>query len=87
VNSASLASTVILAAGLLLIRRELRRGRPVSGAALAGDVMALAGSARGTALIAEGPWWPLAFIPALCALSCGVAGAAVLGARRKARRP
>jgi hypothetical protein len=82
VNGAGLAATAILVAGFLLIGREDRRGRSASGA-----VLALAGSAWGGALIAEGPWWPLAVVPLFCALSSGKAMTAVLGARRKAGRP
>jgi hypothetical protein len=87
VNGAGLAATAILVAGFLLIGREDRRGRPASGAVLAGSALALAGSAWGGTLIAEGPWWPLALVPLFCALSAGKAMRAVLGARRKAGRP
>lgn len=85
-NGAGLAATAILTAGFLLIRRESRRGHPASGALLAGDALALAGSAWGTALILDGPWWPLALATGFCALSSGKAMTAVLGARRKAGR-
>lgn len=85
-NGAGLAATAILVVGFLLIGREDRRGRPASGAVLAGSALALAGSAWGTALILDGPWWPLALVTGFCALSSGKAMTAVLGARRKAGR-
>jgi hypothetical protein len=74
---------VLLGSGTFLVWREVRRGRPASWHAVAGDLLAIAGAVYGAVLTALGPLWPLAAVPALCALAFTVATVKVLDCRRK----
>ncbi len=77
------AAIALMVAGILLIGRELKRERPASKAALAGDVLAVTGMTCAAMSIALGPVWPLAFVSALCSVAGAVATVTVLRTRRK----
>ena len=76
----------LMAAGIFLVRRNVRRGRPASNAALAGDVLMVAGAAQGAAVMTSGPLWPLACIPAAASLAIAAGTAVIVRNRRKAGR-
>jgi hypothetical protein len=86
VSALDLTAVAVLAAGALLVMREVHRDRLVSRTALAGDLLALAGAAWSAVLVAAGPLWPLAVMPALCALVALTAAVHVLDAWRKGVR-
>lgn len=82
-----LAAVDFMPAGTAVVWHELRRGRWSSRAALAGDLLIAAGASCFAALLALGPLWPLACIPALAALGGTAAAVTVAGGlRRKAGR-
>jgi hypothetical protein len=76
----------LMAAGIFLVRREVRRRRPASNAALAGDALMTAGTAWGAAAMTSGPLWPLACIPAAASLAIAAGTAVIVRNRRKAGR-
>jgi hypothetical protein len=78
------AAIILTGAGVILVRRELKRERPASRAAIAGGVLAFTGSACGAVSLALGPLWPLAAVLALCSAAIGAGTARIVRARAKA---
>lgn len=85
-SPAAWISLPLLIAGILLVRRELRRKRPASRTAVAANALVATGTAWGAVAVAQGPLWPLAFVPALCSLLGAANTLLVLSWRRKAGR-
>lgn len=81
-----LAAVALFAVGTLTLMREVHRDRHASRTALAGLALTLAGAVWSAVLVAAGPLWPLAVMPALCALAALVAAVNVLDAWRKGVR-